>query len=248
MAKGTLREDDIMLEYPKIETLFVRNEDFTVTDRLKHPVIATISKWAVTEKIDGTNIRVHLDEANDLSFGGRTANAQINGDLVSYLYKTFTVEKMAALRKDADPVSITLYGEGYGAGIQKGGGYSLTKSFVLFDVLIGSRWWLKDDDVSEIAGKLGIARAPVIGRLNMAQIVSLVREGFTSLLDGATCQAEGIVARPIEPLFDNQHRRIMLKLKTGDYQKGERCAKPLTQSLLPGCSKEGETASADTSS
>ena len=230
-----------MLEYPKIETLFVRNNDFTVTDRLKHPVVATIIEWVVTEKIDGTNIRVHLDEANELSFGGRTANAQINGDLVSYLYKTFTADKMAALRKDADPVSITLYGEGYGAGIQKGGGYSPTKSFVLFDVLIGSRWWLRDDDVSEIADKLGIVRAPIIGQLNMAQIVALVRDGFASLLEGATCRAEGIVARPIEPLFDNQHRRVVLKLKTCDYQKGGRCTKPLTQSLLPGCSKEAET-------
>lgn len=46
------------MEYPKILTLFDRKEDFSVNvESLKAPVLATISAWDVTEKIDGMNIR-----------------------------------------------------------------------------------------------------------------------------------------------------------------------------------------------
>lgn len=45
--------------YPKIETLFERNPNFTVDPlKLKSPVLGCINPWEVTEKIDGTNIRV----------------------------------------------------------------------------------------------------------------------------------------------------------------------------------------------
>src|SRR3990167_3514572 len=153
-----------MIEYQKIETLFVRKEDFTVSDVLKRPVVGTIKEWVVTEKVDGTNIRVHLATDNVVTIGGRTANAQISGDLVGYLNQTFTAEKMIALRKDQDPVSITLFGEGYGAGIQKGGDYRKDKAFILFDALIEGRWWLDDDAVTGMAIALGIPRVPIIGR------------------------------------------------------------------------------------
>ena len=47
------------MEYPKILTLFDRKEDFSVNvESLKAPVLATISAWDVTEKIDGMNIRL----------------------------------------------------------------------------------------------------------------------------------------------------------------------------------------------
>ena len=51
-----------MNEYPKIDTLFERDSASFVVDpaKLKASVLATISEWDVTEKIDGTNIRVTL--------------------------------------------------------------------------------------------------------------------------------------------------------------------------------------------
>lgn len=207
-----------MQEYPKIETLFERKEDFTVSDVLKHPVLGTISSWTVTEKVDGTNIRVHLDAANAMSIGGRTANAQINGDLVKHLYATFNPDKLAGLRKDPDPVSITLYGEGYGAGIQKGAAYRPDKGFILFDVLIDGRWWLDDDAVTGIAAKLGIQRVPILGKgWDIGTIVEYVRTGQKSVVGEGRCPMEGVVARPISTLFDARGRRIILKLKTRDY-------------------------------
>jgi hypothetical protein len=212
------------VEYHKIDTLFERDGKFVVdTLKLRHPVIGTIREWDVTEKIDGTNIRVLTDEAGHVTFGGRTDRAQMPTDLFQYLLATFTPAKMiAAFAKEDEPLpSVVLYGEGYGAGIQKGGGYRPDKAFRLFDVLVAGKWWLDFENVSDVARKLDIKTAPRIGRWTLDEIVFNVRAGFSSVValddSGQHVPAEGIVARPIEPLFDKRGRRVIIKLKTKDF-------------------------------
>jgi ATP-dependent RNA circularization protein (DNA/RNA ligase family) len=210
-------------EYHKIDTLFERNkETFAVNpEMLKSPVIRTISEWDVTEKIDGTNIRIMLSEAGEVSFGGRTNAAQIPGDLVLYLIKTFQQDRMKSLWLDGAPAKLVLYGEGYGPGIQKGGGfYRKDKAFILFDVLVGDKWWLEREAVQDVAAKLGIETVPYLGRMTINQIVEKVRVPFASALGEAI--AEGIVARPIETLFDRRGERLIIKLKTKDFQPCKR--------------------------
>ena len=58
-------------EYHKIDTLFERDKSTFVVDptKLKSSVLGTIRDWDVTEKIDGTNIRVMLSESGEVSFG-----------------------------------------------------------------------------------------------------------------------------------------------------------------------------------
>lgn len=214
-----------MTEYHKIETLFERDPATFVVDpaRLKASVLGTIREWDVTEKIDGTNIRVMLSAAGEVSFGGRSDAAQIPADLVQYLIRTFPQDalKAALWLNPEEPVDAVLYGEGYGPGIQKGGGlYRADKAFILFDVLIGGQWWLSREAVDEIAGKLGIAVVPYLGRMPLDQIVETVHTPFASAL--GTAMAEGVVARPIEPLFDKRMKRIIIKLKTKDFVSGRR--------------------------
>jgi hypothetical protein len=211
-----------MEPYHKIETLFERGGNFIVDpSRLKSPVLGTISEWDVTEKIDGTNIRVMLGEDGSVQFGGRSGNAQLPADLLMYLVRTFHEDKLkAALWLNGVPTSAVLYGEGYGAGIQKGGSYRPDKSFALFDVLAGGKWWLDRVAVEDVAAKLGIETVPYLGRMTLAQIVETVRNPFPSRI--GTGMAEGIVARPIEPLFDRKGSRIIIKLKTRDFVKGQR--------------------------
>jgi hypothetical protein len=115
---------------------------------------------------------------------------------------------------------VTLYGEGYGAKIQKGGGnYRDDQSFRLFDVQVG-RKWLDWPNVEDVAHALGIDIAPVVmHRASIGQAVELV-EGFTSYVsreDGKLgILAEGVVARTIPYLYDWRGDRIMWKLKTKD--------------------------------
>ncbi len=138
--------------------------------------------------------------------------------------KTFQQDALqACFWIDGKPVSAILYGEGYGAGIQKGGGlYRSDKGFILFDVLVGGKWWLDREAVNDVAGKLGIDVVPYEGRMTLQQIVERVRVPFPSALGGGLAIAEGVVARPIDTLFDKRMERIIIKLKTRDFTKGKR--------------------------
>lgn len=214
-----------MRPYPKIETLFVRDERFKVTGVLKRPVLGDIAKWVVTEKIDGTNIRLSYSRAAGIvEIGGRTDRAQLPADLVHNIRLAVTPEKMdGLLLLDSHPETrITLFGEGYGPGIQKGGGdYRSDKVFILFDALIeGGDWaaWQDDDVVTGWAHRLDIPRVPVLGVWTLDEIVERVRAGVESQSAAIKPRlAEGIVARTREPLFDKRGQRLIIKLKTGDF-------------------------------
>lgn len=204
-----------MSEYHKIETLYERDErTFKLKPELilKNRVYGVVNPWVWTEKIDGTNIRAIWTNGK-LSFGGKTNNAQMHTELLSWLNANITPEKMAAVFPEGDAV---LYGEGYGAGIQKGGGlYSAAKKFILFDVFVGGQWWLSDENMRDVANKLGIDAVPLIGTMTLADATEHVRKGFPSQIGSAT--AEGLVGRPAEALFDKKGHRLIVKLKTKDF-------------------------------
>ena len=206
-----------MSEYHKIETLYERDEKtFKLKPELilKNRVYGVIKTWHWTEKIDGTNIRCIWRDGK-LAFGGKTDNAQIHADLVKWLYENVSIEKMREVFPEGDAV---VYGEGYGAGIQKGGGdYSPTKKLIVFDVLIGGQWWLSQENVDDVATKLGLDVVPYIGEMTLEEATEMVRVGFPSRLNGGKKQAEGLVGRPIETLFDKKGHRLIVKLKTKDF-------------------------------
>ena len=217
------------MEYPKIETVFDRNpEDMrhVVWGKFRHPAFASISRWDVTEKVDGTNVRVFLDAADGgetrVRFGGRTDAAQMQTSLLAALTEMFPVDDVASA---FDPgTTAILFGEGYGPKIQKGGGlYRADQSFRLFDVLVygreGRPWWLEWDDVEDVALKLGIQTVPVLARFySLDGALALVSAPSTvAWQDGGTgLPQEGIVARSEPLLFDRRGRRVMWKLKDRD--------------------------------
>lgn len=215
------------MEYPKIETLFERDERFALTDKLRNPVYGAFKSWHVTEKIDGTNIRVTLRDNGNVVMGGRTDNASIPADLVRYLYETFTVDKMRNCFWNPDhtgepkPVKAVLYGEGYGAGIQGGGLYRKDKAFRLFDVLVNDQFWLDWTNVADVAAKLEIKTAPYLGNFTLDEIIAMVKVGVPSVVSvedsGQERIAEGVIGRTVEPLFDRRGKRVILKLKTSDF-------------------------------
>jgi ATP-dependent RNA circularization protein (DNA/RNA ligase family) len=215
-------------EYHKIETLYERDEKtFKIKTEmiLKSRIYGIIKSWVWTEKIDGTNIRV-IWQGGKLSFGGKTDNAQIHSDLVKWLYENITPESMVACFPNGE--NVVLYGEGYGAGIQKGGGnYSQVKQFILFDVYVidqaNSRlggWWLSDENMRDVAHKLCLSTVPLVGEMTLVEAAEKVRNGFKSALNGGAAQAEGLVGRPVETLFDKRGHRLIVKLKTKDFVGG----------------------------
>lgn len=211
-----------MKEYHKIETLFERSTEGSkklIPWKWRNDAVAYLAdfNWIWTEKVDGTNIRIHWDGHN-ITFGGRTERAQIPADLMNYLNRTFLNEETEQLfEQKFGETEVTLYGEGYGPKIQKGGGlYRDDVSFILFDVLCGG-WWLRRDDVEDIAQTFGIDVVPVVGIGPLGSAIDYVAKAPASLLS-EKAPMEGIVARPVVELFDRAGRRLVVKIKTRDFR------------------------------
>lgn len=214
-----------MSEYHKIETLYERDER---THRLKQPltlknrVYGLVNPWVFTEKIDGTNIRC-IWQHGVVTFGGRTDNAQMHAELVGWLNRNVTADQFrAAFPAQPEAHAVILYGEGYGAGIQKcGGDYSLEKRLILFDVVVRDQnahdWWLSDENVRGVGAKMGLDVVPLSGEMSLAEAAEMVRVGFPTKIGISGKPAEGLVGRPAEALFDKKGHRLIVKLKTKDF-------------------------------
>lgn len=215
-----------MNEYHKIQSVFKREP----TTKHRNLIFGDYSLpefeylkdniWTFTEKIDGTNIRVMYD-GKHITFGGKTDNADIPIPLLGKLKERFWLSANEAIfarkfvNEDLTPVSVCLYGEGYGAKIQSGGNYRIDQDFILFDVNING-WWLQRKDIEDIANALSIDVVPIIGEGTLTDMVNVTREGFNSRWGNFL--AEGIVARPKTELKTRGGERIITKVKYKDFK------------------------------
>lgn len=210
-----------MSEYHKIQSIFKRDMnskrktliegDWTLPE---FEYLAS-NTWTFTEKVDGTNIRVIFKDGT-ITFGGRTDDAQIPAQLVGRLNERFLPLADMLVEVFADS-SAVLYGEGYGAKIQKvGGNYRSDQDFVLFDVRVG-QWWLQRADVHDVAQKLGLDVVPVIGEGTLHEAVAWAKRGIRSTW--GDFEAEGIVARPKTELNTRSGHRLIAKIKCRDFEK-----------------------------
>ena len=208
-----------MKEYHKINSIFKRDQKtgkFILRD-YADPIFEYLknNQWTFTEKVDGTNVRVYWDSLNrKVSFGGRTDSAQMPVFLMERLKAIFPEEKLATAYPE---VSMTLYGEGYGAKIQKGGGNYKPdgQDFVLFDVLIGE-YWLERENVNDIGNKLGLSVVPLIGAGTLDDAIAMCEKGFNSTW--GSFESEGIVLRPSVELKTRGGHRIITKVKCRDFK------------------------------
>lgn len=208
-----------MIEYPKIESVFRRATDGTkklIPYSYQNETVKFLENvpWVFTEKIDGTNIRVHWD-GHAVEFGGRTERAQIPAPLVNYLNATFKTPEVEELfEQKFGEAEVTLFGEGYGAGIQSGGAYRPDVSFILFDVFCGGLW-LRRESVEDIAHAFGIDVVPVILTGAIADAVEYIKAAPRSTI--GTAYMEGLVGRPEVELMDRRGKRLIIKVKARDF-------------------------------
>jgi len=209
-----------MKKYHKIQTVYKRNPATKMRTLLEGdfslPELQYLAncEWEFTEKIDGTNIRVHWDGEGSIVIGGRTDNAQIHADLYGVISDAFDA---CLLEQSFSGVPVTFYGEGYGHKVQKVGKMYLpdSHSFILFDVRIDN-YWLERHNVIDIAGELGIDSVPIWGTGTLYDAIDMVREGFKSKLGDLT--AEGLVMRPIVEMYNRRGERVISKIKHRDFQ------------------------------
>lgn len=238
-----------METYHKIQTLFKRHLDGPKKGKMIRgawttPALEYLSKnqWEFTEKVDGTNIRIHFSRIQDsvfVKFGGRTDRATIPEPLLRWMEERWPTSlsgdganaTVGRWMIDNDLTEVTLFGEGYGNKIQNGGLYSDEQKFVLFDVKIGN-FWLERNNVDDIAAKLGIDSVPTLGHGTLEDAIDIVSTGITFEKSGSIkrwgpgrlnstwgdFEAEGIVARTATPLFDRKGERMITKIKAVDFR------------------------------
>lgn len=148
------------------------------------------NQWVGSEKVDGTNIRV-MWNGKEVSFNGKTDNAQLHMDLIKKLQEIFVPQTPLFAEKFGES-QVCLYGEGYGAGIQKGGVYRQDKNFVLFDVWIDDIW-LERGNVEGVAEMLGIDVVPVVKTGTLNELIEYIETSPNSTWGDFSM--EGIVAR-----------------------------------------------------
>ncbi len=213
-----------MNEYHKIQTVFKRDPMTKFKTLLEGeysmPEFEYLqnNEWMFTEKVDGTNIRVMYNGIGQIKFGGKSDNAQIPSHLINELNELFNTPDMKISFSEIFGNEMAcLYGEGYGAKIQKGGGnYRQDQGFVLFDVKIGD-WWLQQKDVEDIASKLNIDIVPFVGKGTLGTMINWARTGFKSYW--GDFKAEGLVAKPATELIARRGDRIITKIKCKDFRK-----------------------------
>ena len=209
-----------MREYHKIETVFNRSTDGDkrlIWGDYRNETVEYLANniWQFTEKIDGTNIRIHWDGHN-VEIGGRTDRAQIPKHLMDYLSATFLTPEVEELFEQTyGEKDVMLFGEGYGAKIQNGGEYRSDVSFILFDVLIGDNWQSREW-VEATAKMFGIDVVPIVLEGTIGDGIDYVMQHNNSTIGKAVM--EGVVGRPKVEMKDRLGNRIIVKIKWKDFK------------------------------
>lgn len=224
--------------YHKIKNVWKRHRDGPDRGKMIEndwmiPEFETLQdvEWLWFEKVDGMNMRVIYTPASSVEyfnepppavvqFRGKTDRAQIPARLQARMEEVFTPDKLESVLFDT---SMILYGEGYGAGIQKGGRYCPDgQEFVLFDVLAATTTgsvWLHPEDVAKIAGELGVEAVPLVMRGSLRHAINLVSLGLRSSWSDniGPFDAEGLVGTPRGGLLTRRGERIITKIKARDF-------------------------------
>ena len=210
-----------MKKYEKIDTVFER--DTMGTKKLKYGCYRNNAvkytagnEWQWTEKIDGTNVRVHWD-GHKVSFGGRTDNSSLPVPLMERLYGLFSNNTAEELFEQLfGEKEVILFGEGYGKKIQAVGSKYIPDGvdFILFDVCVNDTY-LDREEVENIALAFRISVVPVVlvGTINDA--INYVKTNPNSTI--GTAPMEGLVGRPAVELKDKNGKRLIVKVKVCDF-------------------------------
>ena len=212
-----------MKEYQKINNIFKFDEKYRTIVGMTDTYQALKNiEWVGTEKVDGTNIRIHWD-GHEVQIAGRTDKSQIPNHLMNYLSNLFLSKEMEYVFEQIFGEKETyFFGEGYGYKIQANGDtyFDDRKSvgFILFDVNIDG-FDLSRDEVNNVAEKLGLKSVSIVFKGNLDEAIEFVKKHPMSTLGDSTHEMEGLVLQPTIQLYDCKHNLIKCKCKYRDVIK-----------------------------
>lgn len=217
-----------MKEYHKIETLFKFDGEKKrhIPGDFYNETVEYLKdfKWIFTEKVDGTNFRIHWD-GHELSYGGRTSKSQFSTNQIKFITEELLTEDLEILiEQKFKEKPITIYGELYGKDIQKvGSSYSSEYEFKVFDILIPimgkpiSEKFVSREVLEFIVKDLGLDIVPVVLEGTIDEGLSYIKNNNKSTFSEAPL--EGIVGVPKGNILDGNGTRIIVKLKKRDLEK-----------------------------
>lgn len=212
-----------MYEYHKIETLYQRDMEGSkklMPGVFRNEMVEFLKNvtWQFTEKIDGTNIGIYWD-GHKVHIQGRTERAQIPTFLLDRLNELFGGDENEQLFEQTfGETEVVLFGEGYGAKIQKGGSYIPDGvDFILFDVYIpNGDMYLRRESVEDIAKTFGIDVVPIVIEGTLEDGEAFVKGHPKSTIGAA--YMEGVVGRPKLETKDRRGKRVIVKIKYNDFK------------------------------
>lgn len=153
-----------------------------------------------------------MNDKNQIQYYEAESGTKIN-DILEYFKEYRFAVKL-------EEVPVYIYGEFFGKKIQAGGNYDKDNNrFSIFDIC-QQGWYVPIDILYEYAKKLGLEVAPYIGQMTIDEAERMVMAGFKTRVPDVSNPdylEEGIVARPVVPIKDPRGKRIIVKIKTCDY-------------------------------
>ena len=212
-------------KYTKIGSPFKKDDKFLNKEELSQYLPKGI--WILTEKIDGTNIRIILtkpeeDGTRQIFVGSRKLllNKEDKGSKQYFdCIEEINLNKIKEYFKDVNS-TVIIYGEGYGAGVQKGSIYSSKKNFRVFDIRIGQAY--QDFDyVQKVCIDNQLNLVPIFGEVDLIHYEGCINDlnNFENTLikEGDGGKPEGLVYK-FEPVLLNKYgERLIFKVKFKDF-------------------------------
>jgi Rnl2 family RNA ligase len=213
--------------------MFMKYPELVRLDR--RPEILAVKEVVATEKIHGTNFRVFFPEGmksiDEIQFGGRndefgTGETSFYGgrpvkwfkeqrDLLERMMETFAAYAFAG---------VTVFGEAFGAGVQKGIRYATDDRilFRAFDIAVAENF-LTYDLFVEICEKAKLPRVPEIwrGEPSRAAFDALLEKNSTEARQNGVTEekniSEGVVIRSNPLLRDTFGSYLIIKHKSEQF-------------------------------
>ena len=231
-------------EYPKINSLWKREAWYLTEEQKKSkenregrnsfivgdyacPEFCNIKTWTVTEKVDGTNIRIIFSIKDGVRqepvIMGKTSAAVIQPFLLPCLQKIATWENIDKFLSNTVFDQVVLYGEGYGPKIQAcGANYRDDPGFILFDATVDGVWLCRSQ-LNCVAIALKIAIVPILLQPLLGccwteeEIVEFVKDKPDSICSIVNHTMEGVVAKSYPTVYFADRTPVMFKLKCREF-------------------------------
>jgi len=207
-----------MREYQKIETLYkFDGTKKKFIEELRNPIVEYLAScpWLVSEKVDGTNIRVYWD-GHKVSWSGRTDNSSLPKEVEELLKEQFG-ESEPLFEQLFGEKEVYLFMECYGGKVQKPN-YGGKERLIGFDIMV-ENIYLDKTTIGAIFNQFGIRTVDFWYMNNLDDIVKFVKEYNlpSPLCEGdSTTLMEGLVCVPAVRLYDHMGHRIIIKVKKKD--------------------------------